>query len=221
MLKRYSAYLILLSMLYYYYDFFNWYLSDEQLQIEKAFSKGASAFIVALVFITYIHIVYFPKLIKTPLIPTFPPLIMLFSLNIGLGVGISNLYVLQLYKLPTFLDFLRSPELGMCIIILSLILIYFSVGIFRYNNEDPNPTTDTDILITSGIFKYIRNPMYLSLALLQFGVGLALSFLHISLMSFVTIVLLHYFVVIKEENYLKNKFGSKYESYLNNSRRWI
>ena len=221
MLKRYSAYLILLSMFYYYYDFFNWYLSGEQLQIEKAFSKGVSAFIVALVFIVYVHIVYFPKLTMSPIIPTFPPLIMLFSLNIGLGVGITNLYLLQLYQLPIVLDPLRSPVLGIGIIIFSLILIYFSVGVFRQNNEDPNPTTVTDTLITSGIFKHIRNPMYLSLSLFQFGVGIALSFLHISLMSFVTVILLHFFVIVREENYLKQKFGRKYEDYLKNSRRWI
>ena len=221
MLKRFSAYLILLSMLYYYYDFFNWYLSGEQLQIEKAFSKGATAFIVALVFIVYIHIVYFPKLIMSPVIPTFPPLIMLFSLNIGLGVGITNLYLLQLYQLPIALDPLRSPVLGVGIIIFSFILIYFSVGVFRQNNEDPNPTTVTNTLITSGIFKHIRNPMYLSLTLFQFGVGIALSFLHISLMSFVTGILLHFFVILREENYLKLKFGRKYEDYLKNSRRWI
>ncbi len=208
-------------MFYCYFDFFNWYLGDEQLQIEHAFSRGIIAFSSALIFIIYVHIVYFPKLTTTPLIPTFPPLIMLFSLNIGFGIGITNLYVLQLYQLPSFLDYLRSPELGISIIIVSFVLIYFSLGIFRYHNEDPNPTTVTDSLITTGIFKYIRNPMYLALSLFQFGIGLALSFIHISLMTFLTVIVLHFFVVLKEENYLRIKFGSKYKAYLNSSRRWI
>ena len=221
MLKRYSAYLILFGMCYFYYDFFSWYLGDEQLQIEYAFSKGAIAFLAGLVFIIYMHMIFFPKLTTTPLIPTFPPLIMLFSVNIGLGIGITNLYILQLYQFPGFLDVLRSTELGVSIIIASFILVYFSVGIFRYHNEDPNPTTVTENLITTGIFKYIRNPMYLSLIVFQFGLGLALSFLHISLMSFLTGIVLHFFVIIKEENYLKIKFGSKYEDYLYTSRRWI
>lgn len=221
MLKRYSAYLILFGMFYNYYDFFNWYLSDAQLQIEYAFFKGAIAFMTALTFIIYIHIAYFPKLTSTPLIPTFPPLIMLFSLNIGLGIGITNLYVLQLYQLPNILDNLRSPELGLGIIVVSFILVYLSVGIFRHHDEDPNPTTVTDDLITTGIYRYIRNPMYLALTLFQFGIGLALSFLHISLMSFVTGIVLHFFVILKEEKYLRIRFESKYEAYLNNSRRWI
>ncbi len=221
MLKKYSAYLILFGMFYYYYDFFNWYLSDGQLQIEYAFLKGVLAFSVALIFIIYIHIVYFPKLTTTPLIPTFPPLIMLFSLNFGLGIGISNLYVLQLYQLPSFLNFLRSLELGLTIILISFLLVYLAVGKFRDHNEDPNPTTVTDMIITTGIFKYIRNPMYLALTLFQFGVGLALSFLHISIMSLVTAIVLHYFVILKEERYLSIKFGEPYKTYLKNTRRWI
>ncbi len=221
MLKKYSAYLLLFSMFYTYYDFFNWYLSDGQIQIEYAFLKGALAFSVALIFIIYIHIIYFPKLTTTPIIPTFPPLIMLFSLNIGLGIGITNLYVLQLYQLPSFLNLLRSLELGLAIILISFTLIYLSVGKFRDHNEDPNPTTVTDMLITSGIFKYIRNPMYLALTLFQFGIGLALSFLHISLMSFITGILLHYFVILKEENYLSSKFGKTYKTYLKNTKRWV
>jgi len=221
MLKKYSAYLIILSMFYCYYDFFNWYLSDDQLQIELAFSKGVMAFATSVVLIIYIHIVYFPKLVTTPLIPTFPPLIMLLSLTLGLGIGVTNLYYLQLYKLPSVLDPLRSTELGIGIIIISLLLIYFSIGIFRFHNEDPNPTTITDTLITNGVFKYIRNPMYLALILLQFGIGLALSFLHISLMSILTGIVLHFFVVLKEESYLRIKFGSEYETYLSTSRRWL
>ena len=221
MLKRYSAYFLLLSLLYYYYDFFNWYLSDEQLQIEYAFSKGLLAFTAGLVFIIYIHLVYFPRLKSTPPIPTFPPLIMLFSLNLGLGIGVTNLYVFQLYQLPSFFNFLRSAELGSVFIIISFILIYLSVRMFKNKNEDPNPTTETYALITTGVFKYIRNPMYLSLTLFQFGTGLALSFLHISLMSFITGILLHFYVILNEENYLRIKFGTMYETYLKNSRRWI
>ena len=105
--------------------------------------------------------------------------------------------------------------------LLSFILIYLSIQSFKNHREDPNPTTESNILITSGIFKYIRNPMYLALTLFQFGIGASLSFIHICLMSFVTIVLLHYFVVKKEEEYLTNRFGNSYITYLNNTRRWL
>ena len=209
-------------MLYQYSIFFSWYLGNSQIQIESAFSLGMIAFISGLVFILFIHIAYFPKeLDNSAIIPTFPPLIMLFYFNIGFFIGISNLYVIQLYKLPVFLDYLRSPELGGSVILVSFILIFLSVGLFRQNTEDPNPITQTNRLITTGVYKYIRNPMYLALVIFQIGLGISLSFLHISLMSIFTIITLHYFVIKREETYLKKLFGVDYESYITKSKRWI
>ena len=209
-------------MLYQYAIFFSWYLGNTQIQIESAFSLGMIAFISGLVFILFIHIAYFPReLNNSATIPTFPPLIMLFYFNLGFFIGISNLYVIQLYKLPVFLDSLRSPELGGSVILVSFILIFLSVGLFRQNTEDPNPITQSNKLITNGIYKYIRNPMYLALVIFQIGLGISLSFLHISLMSIFTIITLHYFVIKREETYLKKLFGVDYESYKTKSRRWI
>ena len=209
-------------MLYQYAIFFSWYLGNTQIQIESAFSLGVIAFVSGLVFILFIHISYFPReLNNSATIPTFPPLIMLFYFNIGFFVGINNLYVIQLYKLPVFLDSLRSPELGGSVILVSFILIFLSVGLFRQNTEDPNPVTQSNKLITTGIYKYIRNPMYLALVIFQIGLGISLSFLHISLMSIFTAITLHYFVIKKEETYLLDLFGVDYESYKARSRRWI
>ena len=222
MFKKYSSYLLLANMLYQYVIFFSWYLGNTQIQIESAFSLGMIAFISGLIFILFIHIVYFPrKLNNSATIPTFPPLIMLFYFNIGFFIGISNLYVIKLYKLPVFLDSVRSPELGGVVILVSFILIFLSVGLFRQNTEDPNPTTQSNKLITTGIYKYIRNPMYLALVVFQIGLGISLSFLHISLMSIFTMITLHYFVIKREETYLKKLFGVDYESYKTKSRRWI
>ena len=222
MFKKYSSYLLLANMLYQYVIFFSWYLGNTQIQIESAFSLGMIAFISGLIFILFIHIVYFPrKLNNSATIPTFPPLIMLFYFNIGFFIGISNLYVIKLYKLPVFLDSVRSPELGGVVILVSFILIFLSVGLFRQNTEDPNPTTQSNKLITTGIYKYIRNPMYLALVVFQIGLGISLSFLHISLMSIFTMITLHYFVIKREETYLKKLFGVDYESYITKSKRWI
>ena len=100
-------------------------------------------------------------------------------------------------------------------------MIFLAVGLFRQNEEDPNPTTQSNKLITIGIYKYIRNPMYLALVVFQIGLGISLSFLHISIMSIFTAITLHYFIIKKEETYLKEIFGADYEIYKARSRRWI
>ena len=222
MLKKYSLYLLLINFIYQYYIFFNWYLSNQQIQIENAFSMGLVAFLAGIIFILYVHIFYFPRtLINSAQIPTYPPLMMLFSINLGFLCGISNLYVFQLYSLPSFLNIFRSSDLGFIIVVISLLLVFLSVGLFKKNNEDPNPTTMSKKLITSGIFRYTRNPMYLSLIIFQIGVGISLSFLHISLMSVLTFFLIHHYVIKREEMYLKKLFGNEYQYYLKQSRRWI
>ncbi len=209
-------------MLYQYFIFFSWYLGDQQIQIEHALINGLIAFISSLVFIIYIHIIYFPnKIVNSPKIMTFPPLIMLGSFSLGFLIGVINLYYFQLYQLPNILDVLRSSNLGFILIIFSFLLISVSVYSFRKNNEDPNPTTQTSILITSGIFKYIRNPMYLALVIFQLGLGSALSFIHISLFSILTYFLLNYLVIANEERYLTELFGNEYVEYKQNSRRWL
>ncbi len=222
MFKKYSSYLLLGNMLYHYSNFFNWYLGDTQMQIENAFLLGLVAFISGLAFIIFIHVSYFPKkLVDSAKIPTFPPLIMLFSLNLGFLIGISNLYIFQLYKLPSIFDIFRSYEYGVIILLISFGLIHLSVGLFRRYSEDPNPITESNKLITGGIYKYTRNPMYLALVIFQLGIGMSLSFIHISLMAPFTMIVLDYYVIKREEAYLKIKFGDEYENYKKKSRRWI
>jgi protein-S-isoprenylcysteine O-methyltransferase Ste14 len=222
MFIKISSFILFYNFLYHYFKFFIWYLGDNQIQIELAFYKGLLAFLSVLLFILFIQLVFFPKkILDAPQIKTFPPLIMLFSINLGFGVGIYNLYISQLYSIPSLLNYFRSTELGIFLILTSFLLIYLSAKSFKSHQEDPNPITKSNKLITVGIFKYIRNPMYLSLILFQLGVGSLLSFLHISFFSLFTLFILHFFIIKKEESYLRDKFGKQYVMYMQTSRRWI
>lgn len=211
-----------MNMFYQYYIFFSWYLGDQQIQIEIALINGFIAFMSSLIFILYVHLCYFPRIIfDAPKIITFPPLIMLLSLSIGFLIGVLNLYYFQIYTLPVSFDILRSKFVGLALMIVFFILIFLSVGKFRENNEDPNPIIKSNKLITSGIFSYIRNPMYLALLFFQLGVGSLLSFLHISIFTLFTFYLLNKLIVFEEEKYLLVMFGKEYEEYKNKSRRWL
>ena len=222
MFIKISSFILFYNFLYHYFKFFIWYLGDNQIQIELAFYKGLLAFLSVLLFILFIQLVFFPKkILDAHQIKTFPPLIMLFSINLGFGVGIYNLYISQLYSIPSLLNYFRSTELGIFLILTSFLLIYLSAKSFKSHQEDPNPITKSNKLITVGIFKYIRNPMYISLILFQLGVGSLLSFLHISFFSLFTLFILHFFIIKKEESYLRDKFGKQYVMYMQTSRRWI
>lgn len=85
----------------------------------------------------------------------------------------------------------------------------------------PAPIDEPKVLIVKGLYRYVRNPMYIGV--LSIVIGEAISFGSPSLILYAVILWLafHLFVVIYEEPHLRNKFGSSYETYCREVRRWI
>jgi protein-S-isoprenylcysteine O-methyltransferase Ste14 len=83
------------------------------------------------------------------------------------------------------------------------------------------PDRPTTALVTSGPFRYTRNPAYVGATLVYVGVALAarsvpaLTFLPIAL------VVLERGVVEREERYLEHRFGDTYRSYKASAPRWF
>jgi protein-S-isoprenylcysteine O-methyltransferase Ste14 len=68
-------------------------------------------------------------------------------------------------------------------------------------------------LVTSGVFAYVRNPMYLGLGLLVAGIGVGFASDWTLVLLVPAALALHYGVVRREENYLTGKFGEPYRRY--------
>ncbi len=221
-MKKYLCLFLLFISLYQFYIFFSWYLSDEKIFIENALWLSIYAAIPMFLFIFFIHNLFYPKNTNDyAQVITFPPLIMLFSMNIAFSISALNKYYFQIYNLPKFLDFLRFKELGFFFIIISILLISFAFNKFKEKNEDPNPTTSSETVLTKGIYKFTRNPIYLGFIFFQLGVGMALHHVHIVLFVIFTLFALDLFVVKPEENYLEKKFGKRYLTYKIQTRRWL
>jgi protein-S-isoprenylcysteine O-methyltransferase Ste14 len=60
-----------------------------------------------------------------------------------------------------------------------------------------------------------------AITLLQLGLGLALNNLWISLLSPVSLLVVHFLAVVPEEKYLGEKFGDSYRAYLTKVRRYL
>jgi len=80
------------------------------------------------------------------------------------------------------------------------------------------PTTD---IVTSGVFKLTRNPIYLAMVLLCLGIGFALDSLWILALASPLALILQKGVIEREEIYLERKFGEKYLAYKARVRRWV
>jgi protein-S-isoprenylcysteine O-methyltransferase Ste14 len=76
-------------------------------------------------------------------------------------------------------------------------------------------------LVIRGLYKYVRNPMYVSVVSIL--IGEAILFLSTAIMTEAGIfmVLAYLFVVFYEEPTLRRQFGESYERYSNTVGRWI
>jgi protein-S-isoprenylcysteine O-methyltransferase Ste14 len=77
-----------------------------------------------------------------------------------------------------------------------------------------------DKVITKGLYRFSRNPMYIGLLLLQFGLGIACSSWLYLLLTVVLMILLNA-VLSSEERYCLYRFRDDYRKYMNRTPRWI
>ena len=76
-------------------------------------------------------------------------------------------------------------------------------------------------LIVKGLYKYVRNPIYISWYLILIGEAIYFQSLGVLLYLLGWMVFFQFKVVFMEEPSLSVAFGESYESYRNSVRRWI
>jgi len=81
-------------------------------------------------------------------------------------------------------------------------------------------TSPKNRLVTNGVYRLSRNPMYVGLLLMQIGVGIACSSWLYLLLTVVLMILLNA-NLSAEERYCLYRYGDDYRKYLNSTPRWI
>ncbi|MDD3984969.1 MAG: isoprenylcysteine carboxylmethyltransferase family protein [Methanobacterium sp.] len=99
----------------------------------------------------------------------------------------------------------------MLLIISSVWIIYKGIKDLKLKYSASGYEND-DKLVTTGIYRYTRNPMYFGATLLILGWFMVLPFTFILISSILFLFLL-YFTAKAEEKQLSEKFGTKYYSY--------
>ena len=140
-----------------------------------------------------------------------PPLIFFFPVILG--------FIIEMYLTRIEAKNLFFIYLGTIICILGILIMIFALKEFYANEESPAPFISTKKIITTGIFRFSRNPMYVSFFVSTLGVSIILFSTGILVGSIIAIILIHKLVVIFEEKKLLSIKG--YENYKNNTRRWI
>ena len=90
-----------------------------------------------------------------------------------------------------------------------------------FGKGTPAPTDPPKVFVSRGLYRWVRNPMYVAIAFIL--TGEALFFESGTLLGYAFFIWLcqHLFVLLYEEPALKKKFGPEYESYLKSVPRWI
>jgi protein-S-isoprenylcysteine O-methyltransferase Ste14 len=145
-----------------------------------------------------------------------PPIVALIGI---LLIFLSKDYILILYLHP----YLQNT-LSILFLVIGFVIILSATKEFKKSNTTVNPMkpeTSTS-LVTSGIFKYTRNPMYLGLS----SILLASCFYFSSLLGIIVyvpffILYITVFQIIPEEEVMKSLFNDEYLDYCSKVRRWI
>ncbi len=147
----------------------------------------------------------------------FPPPF-LFLISIGLGV-LGHRFV-HPWPVFTFENLVRAA-LGLAVIFAGVGLAFAALGLFKRAGQEPEPWKPTPSILTDGIYRYSRNPMYVALAVSQVGIGLAFGNLWIVASTALSLVAVYFVAVRPEEAYLEAKFGDEYRQYKTRVRRWV
>jgi len=92
---------------------------------------------------------------------------------------------------------------------------------FKKAGTTVKPFEESSTLITSGIFRLSRNPMYLGMVSVLVGEAILLGSLSPCIMVIVFALLMHFVFIIPEEKALEARFGQEYLEYKQNVRRWL
>ena len=134
--------------------------------------------------------------------------------------------IISIYFSSKKIDLINIPfQLEISFFILSLGIFVFINPVLKFIKSkttiNPIQFEETNRLVTSGIFKYSRNPMYLGMLMIIISTSIFYLNIYSILTPFLFVFWINKFQIKREEVFLTEKFGKEYLSYKNKTRRWI
>jgi protein-S-isoprenylcysteine O-methyltransferase Ste14 len=139
-------------------------------------------------------------------------------------VSIFFISILLQQLVPIPYSWFASPGIQIiswCFISAGILLLVASLWRFLISKNTLLPIKPAQSLQTSGIYALSRNPMYLALLCLYFGIAIFKGNVWTFILAPIVVIIIQSYVIKKEEEYLMRAFGDVYLSYRKNVRRWI
>jgi len=140
----------------------------------------------------------------------------------GVLAGLLPWWVTHWELRPPFFGLELTRAVGVVLIILGVPELVGSFARFALQGlGTPAPIAPTRHLVVTGLYRYVRNPMYLAVAAIILGQALLLADWRLTFYAALFLLVCHLFVVTYEEPTLQQTFGAEYEAYRTNVPRWI
>lgn len=150
------------------------------------------------------------------LVLQIPPIVVL-------AVFVTLMWYAELFFPFLTLEFGFHFSMSVLIAFLGLFLILISsITFYRYGTTlNPLRPELTSALVTSGPYRYSRNPIYVGLALMLLGWGVYLQNLASLFCVLVFVLYINRFQIFPEEESLAQKFGVEFKIYKSRVNRWL
>jgi protein-S-isoprenylcysteine O-methyltransferase Ste14 len=143
------------------------------------------------------------------------PAPVLYGIAFAVGFAAEKIAPTQLLPFPF------SAWLGFTLIAVAIAIVASAFKALAQAHTAFDARKSTTQIVTTGAFRLSRNPTYLSLTLLLIGIAFAISSLWVLVSVIPAVVATQWGVILREEHYLKEKFGEGYSSYASKVRRWL
>jgi len=144
-----------------------------------------------------------------------PPFVYLGALLLGLTAE-------RFVTLRSFsIDWRLLAVTGVLLFVAGAVLMVAAAGLFRRLGTNAPPSRPTTLIVTTGPYRWTRNPMYLAMTLIYTSLAIGLdSPIALALLPMVLLTIRTQ-VIAREERYLEAKFGDEYRRYKTEVRRWF
>ncbi len=156
---------------------------------------------------------------RTPLLLLIPPPV-LFAGAFALGLLLQH-WLAPRTAIPARVPILIVRTIGISMIAFGAALAFGCLLLFLRAHTTVIPHGQASALVTSGPYRWTRNPMYVALTLLYAGAAVLLRAVGPLFMLPLALAALHAVVIPHEERALAGMFGDEYLAYCQRVRRWL
>jgi protein-S-isoprenylcysteine O-methyltransferase Ste14 len=121
---------------------------------------------------------------------------------------------------PTLLSF-PYTLVGAAVAALGFVVTLSGARLFARIRTNIRTWHEPGVLVTDGLFRWSRNPMYLGFVLLLLGTAILLGTTTPFIAPVLFAIIADRWYIAFEERAMQAKFGAEYEAYMGRTRRWL